>query len=274
MAGTIDRQSPLPDLANSIATQGPGATGLTVERSAGYSFSSAIITVDAGRTAGFSGLKISNGNAGGMINTGTLTVSNSALKGNVAGDAGGGIMNWSGTLTVSASAVSGNSAAVGGGIFNLFGSAATIQQNSTLSGNSAEDGGGIDNGGTLTVSGSALTRSTAAGFDFACHHFAGKGGGLFSAASGTLTVKDSTLLNNEAPSGADLDSLGRPEGRGRLVSRDRLGSGEWPASRIWLTCLGDSCDVRVRHNAVPWPGASGPPSCHAIVAAKPCGRAC
>jgi hypothetical protein len=42
VTGTIDLQSPLPDLNNSIAIQGPGASRLTVERAAGFSFASAI----------------------------------------------------------------------------------------------------------------------------------------------------------------------------------------------------------------------------------------
>src|SRR5262249_12852988 len=41
VSGTIDLQSPLPDLNNSITIQGPGASSLTVERAAGFSFSSA-----------------------------------------------------------------------------------------------------------------------------------------------------------------------------------------------------------------------------------------
>src|SRR5262245_25880389 len=35
VSGTIDLQSPLPDLDNSITVQGPGASSLTVERAAG-----------------------------------------------------------------------------------------------------------------------------------------------------------------------------------------------------------------------------------------------
>jgi hypothetical protein len=45
VAGTIDLQTPLPDLNNSIAVQGPGASSLTVERAAGFSFATAIVTV-------------------------------------------------------------------------------------------------------------------------------------------------------------------------------------------------------------------------------------
>jgi hypothetical protein len=48
VSGTIDLQSPLPDLNNSIAIQGPGASSLTVMRDSAFLFTSAIITVDAG----------------------------------------------------------------------------------------------------------------------------------------------------------------------------------------------------------------------------------
>jgi hypothetical protein len=340
VSGTIDLQSPLPDLNASIAIQGPGASSLTVEQAAGASFTSAIVTVGSGQTASLAGLTIANGSAGGINNNGTLTVSgcrisgnaatdgggihntgtltvgnNSTLSGNSAGhdgggiwnggtltvsndmltgnradqDAGGAIFNFAGTLTVSASAVCGNSAAVGGGIDNnVFGSA-TIQQNSTLSGNSAADGGAILNAGTLTVSGCTLAGNTATGLDIGGGHRPGRGGaiadfgdstlttvrdcvfscnsaelggaiyssvsngtldvrgstfmgnvasdsggavynefstvtiqgstlsgnsagsaggGLFNATSGTLAVKDSTVLDNVAPSGADIYNLG------------------------------------------------------------------
>src|SRR5262249_10568728 len=79
--GTIDLQSPLPDLNNSITVQGPGASSLTVERAAGASFASAIVTVDSGQTASLSGLTIANGNEGGIVNDGTLTVTACTVSG-------------------------------------------------------------------------------------------------------------------------------------------------------------------------------------------------
>jgi hypothetical protein len=113
VSGTIDLLSRLPDLNNSIAIQGPGAGSLTIERAAGYSFSSAIVTVDAGQTAGLSGLTIANGNAGGIFNEGTLTVSGCTLSGNnIAGD--GGAIFSAGTLTVNNSTLSGNAASAAG----------------------------------------------------------------------------------------------------------------------------------------------------------------
>jgi predicted outer membrane repeat protein len=331
--GTIDLQTPLPDLNNSIAIQGPGATRLAVERAAGFSFTSAIVTVDAGQRASLSGLTIANGNAsgifvfgtlslagcditgnstrssgGGIVNLGTLTVSGCVISGNSATFVGGGIISSGtmtvsdstlsgnidqppypgfptaggaifsdGILTVSASTVSGNSAAFGGGIYNqgtltVTGSTlsantassngggiynspgngySTVVSASTISGNSATYGGGIynnnfssvtvrdsvftgnsaDQGGgiynnafaTLDVRGSTFTNNSASdsgggiynggtatlqGCTLAGNTAGSAGGGLFNGSSGTLVVKDSTVLNNLAPSGADLYNLG------------------------------------------------------------------
>jgi hypothetical protein len=134
VTGTIDLQSPQPDLNAAIAIQGPGASSLTVERAVGASFTSAILTVDSGQTASLSGLTVANGNAGGISvsHLSTVTVSSCTISGNgnpvFTPAFSGGILNF-GTLTVS---------------------------NCTLSGNSSWRGGGIENDGTLTVSASAL----------------------------------------------------------------------------------------------------------------------
>ena len=120
-----------------------------------------------------SGLTITNGNVtdsfgGGILNTGTLTVTNSTLSGNSATGVGGGLTDFgggifnTGTLTVTNSTLSGNSATgvgvvsgSGGGIFNDLGTVTVT--NSTMSGNSASfAGGGIYNwnpssGATLTI---------------------------------------------------------------------------------------------------------------------------
>jgi hypothetical protein len=243
--GTIDLQTPLPDLNNSIAIQGPGASSLTIMRDSAFVFTSPIITVDAGQTASVSGLTVANGNnligngggianfgvltvsgctlsgnsaetGGGILNDGTLTVSASAISGNsAAGNVGGGIFN-NGTLTVSASAISGNSAGDGGGIYN-FGGPVTIQQNSTLSGNTAASGGGIlnGNGGTLTVRDSTLSGNSATGFDFGGHHFVGRGGGIDN--SGVVTIQDSTLSGNTAEDGGGIYNQGTLDVRGSTL---------------------------------------------------------
>jgi hypothetical protein len=188
VAGTIDLLSPLPDLNNSIAIQGPGAGSLNVERAAGYSFATAIVTVDAGQNAGLSGLTIANGNAGGIANNGTLTLANSAVVNNhnAIPFGGGGILNF-GTLTVSGSTLSGNSAGQGGGIRN---EGTLMVSGSTLTGNSTTgvsgDGGGILNAGALTISSSILT-GNAAGF-----------GGAIDGVGSASTVSSCTLSGNVA----------------------------------------------------------------------------
>src|SRR5262249_26880420 len=208
VSGTIDLQSPLPDLSNSIVIQGPGAGSLTVERAAEATFASAIVTVDPGQTAGLSGLTITKGNAGGIANRGgALTVSGCPLSGippagwGVAffGAAGlvirGGSYPYSpATLTVRDSQFIGNSAVGGGAIYN---GGMMAVRGSTFSGNTASIfGGGLENDGMATLQECSLSGNTA-----------GTGGGIFNGA-GTLAVKDSTVTGNSAPAGADLFFFG------------------------------------------------------------------
>jgi predicted outer membrane repeat protein len=190
VTGTIDLQSPLPDLNNNIAIQGPGASSLTVERAAGTSFASALVTVDAGQTASLSGLTITNGNAGGILNNGTLAVTNCVVSGNSA-TLGGGIRN-EGAVTVSGCTLSGNTAYLPGTIFGAGGAllndgTATVT-NSMVSGNFALAGGGLYNAGDgMTVSGSTLSDNTAYNV----------GGGIIDIGT-SLTITGSTLCHNSA----------------------------------------------------------------------------
>jgi hypothetical protein len=206
VTGTITLSSVLPALSAAITLDGPGASVLTVARSAASATPDfRIFTVPKGADVTISGLTISNGAVteagGGISNSGTLTVINSTLSGNMAGSgggivipgntgysgSGGGIFN-AGTLTVTDSTLSGNSAVesgFGGGISN---SGTLTVTDSTLSGNYAVDGGGISNSGALTVTDSTLSGNSG-----------GYGGGINN--SGTLTVTDSTLSGNSAGGG-------------------------------------------------------------------------
>jgi CSLREA domain-containing protein len=137
-----------------------------------------------------SGVTITLGNAdlgGGILNAGTLTLTDVAFGDNSATNGGGGIYSSS-TATITNSAFTGNSADLGGGIYNTGGGTMTIT-NSTVSDNTAtDDGGGIVNEHTLT-----LTDSTISG------NMAVFGGGIYNASgasSSTLTVTNSTLSGN------------------------------------------------------------------------------
>jgi hypothetical protein len=125
-------------LSHSLTIAGPVANPVTIS---GNSASGVFDITSSSAIVTLSGLTITQGIAsnlfaegGGIYNTGTLTVSQCSLSGNLASfDGGGGIYN-AGTLTVSQSSLSGNLAvdAIGGGIYNV--GTLTVSQ-SSLSGN-------------------------------------------------------------------------------------------------------------------------------------------
>jgi hypothetical protein len=91
--------------------------------------------------------------AGGILNFGTLTVSNSTIRSNSV-FFGGGIYN-DGSLTVNNSTVINNNADYGGGISNK---GSLTVNNSTVSNNIGYiNGGGIYNNGNVTVNNSTIT---------------------------------------------------------------------------------------------------------------------
>ena len=161
-----------------------------------------VFVVNSGVVATIQEMTISNGSSysppygGGVLNQGSLTISNSTLAGN-SSRYGGGVHNYGGTLTVSKSTFVGNSGREGGGGVYNNGGTLTID-NSTLAGNSTsgnptddfDGGGGVFNVGTgsllNTISNSTLTGNSA-------NH----GGGIFHY-SGTLTINNSTLSDNSA----------------------------------------------------------------------------
>jgi hypothetical protein len=189
VAATVSKPVTLSGLtiSNGLAA---GSTGVSL--SGGGILNQGTLTVSnctqSGNTTG------KGGSGGGIENDGTLTVSGSTLSANTApdgsvGGAGGGIYN-SGPLTVSGSTLSGNYAWSGGAIFNTGGTV-TVNAGSILSGNSAGGGGAIYNQsgtiGSLTINASTLSGNSARV----------QGGGIFDL-SGTVTVSGSTLSGNSA----------------------------------------------------------------------------
>jgi hypothetical protein len=130
---------------------------------------------------------------GGILNAGTMTLQHSTVSDNGTFGAGGGIYNQ-GTLTLQASTVSDNGAfGIGGGIANA---GALTLQDSTVSDNVSccagpVGGGGIYNGatGTTTLRNSTVTGNSA-------FLLARDGGGIFN--DGALTLRDSTVSGNSA----------------------------------------------------------------------------
>lgn len=163
-ARTINLTSELPGINGPLTITGPGAHLLNVRRDTGGNYR--IFTISSGVTATISGLTISNGNAGtgdggGILNDGTLTLTNCHITGNTAVN-GGGISNTLGNLlTLTQSTVSNNTAtgtSTGGGIASSGGTTIT---NSTISGNTVTGGGGNNGGGIrLSAAGASIASST------------------------------------------------------------------------------------------------------------------
>lgn len=198
-------QLEISDATGPTTINGPGANLLAVNGAN----SDRVFQVDTGVTAAISGITISGGQAafsgqftyqgGGILNNGTLRLTNTALVGNAAGPVssggyGGAIFN-AGTLTITSSTFSGNVAGNSGAIWNT---GTLTLAGSTLSGNSAGlNGGGIYNGGTFTLTDSTLSSNSVLG---------GSGGGVFN--DGVLTVNRSTFAQNSANAGGAIANYG------------------------------------------------------------------
>jgi Calx-beta domain/Domain of unknown function DUF11/Bacterial Ig domain/Domain of unknown function (DUF4214) len=199
---TITLNTALPAIDGNLVINGPGANTLTVHAADGAP-NIVIFKINSGKVVTISGLTISNGNsfAGGIANSGTLTVNNSTISANT-GINGGGIDNFANngstaTVTVTNSTISHNS---GGGIYNSAsnsGTATVTVTSSTISSNfSLGGGGGIFNGasnsGTATVT---VTSSTISGnsADVAV------GGGIYNNTDGTGSA--TTKLSNTIVAG-------------------------------------------------------------------------
>jgi predicted outer membrane repeat protein len=181
-----------------MTVQGPGAARLTVS---GDQASRVFDITSTSAAVTISGMTISGGkaadNGGGILNNGTLTVSDCTISGNSAATEGGGILN-DGNLTVSGRTFSGNSAAIGGGIGNGTNATATIAvSDSTFSGNSATD----------------------------------SGGGIYNAATGTVTLTNVTVAANRAGNGSGgfATTAGAPVLHNTLIAGNFLGMGSTPA---------------------------------------------
>jgi predicted outer membrane repeat protein len=185
-SGLIALASPLPAISRDVQILGPGANNLTVSGNG----ANQVFDVNQGATATITGLTIADGsatNGGGILNDGTLTVTNCTLSGNSASSAGGGIDN-AGTLMITNCTISGNSSASG-------------------------DGGGIWNGGTLTVTNCTISGNSSASGD----------GGVDNKA-GTVSLANTIIATNTAPMGPEVD--GAVTSRGfNLIGNSSGGSG-------------------------------------------------
>ena len=169
----------------------------------------------SGNTVNISGGNYSTNSAGadgGAVSVidGVLNVNNSTITNNTA-VWGGGLHIWyfgGGSLNVFNSIISNNTASFGGGIggFSFAGSVTVNVTGSQILSNSANLGGGIwvDDGNTLSVTGSILQNNTA------INH----GGGIYS--KSLVTLSNTSVSSNTA----DSDNNGFGDGGGIWSDQD------------------------------------------------------
>lgn len=187
-----------------------------------------VIDIAAGRDVRISGVTIRNGGrqpgsfGGGILNRGTLEVSECTVEGNDGAAKGGGIYN-AGVLIVVRSTIESNSAETeGGGIFSsgslivrvstirlnalrsnfssqgggMYVSGATNVRDSTVYGNAAVVGGGILNAGQMSVVNSTISGNTAT-ID---------GGGVYN--FGTTALYSTSVVGNNSDHDGNASGVG------------------------------------------------------------------
>ena len=121
---------------------------------------------------------------GGIANRGTATVRTSTIAHNHSGEYGGGIGN-TGTLLLEQSAIISNEVALDGAAIEIESGGVITLTNSTVSGNFAQGhGGGIDNHGSLTLNNATITNNQSID----------RGAGI--ASDGTVKLSNSILARN------------------------------------------------------------------------------
>jgi CSLREA domain-containing protein len=186
------------DILTSLTINGAGLSNTIINGNGGVTTDRTINVLGTGAAVSISGVTIAGGRTGGLgggiLNSGTnttLTVTDSRLTGNSAGN-GGGISNATGdTVVVSNTTFDGNvTTSVGGG--GLINSGIVTITSSTFSGNTAPiNGGGINTqgGGTTSVTNSTFSENTSGSL----------GGGISNL--GTLNLIQSTLRGNRGSAG-------------------------------------------------------------------------
>ncbi|MCA9209915.1 MAG: hypothetical protein KDA55_16260, partial [Planctomycetales bacterium] len=125
------------------------------------------------------------------LNAGTYTLSISGDGENMAQT---GDLDITDELTITGEGVTISANNLGDRVFDVRPDASLTLDGLTITGGMATNGGGIRNEGTLVVMGSVLTNNTATN----------DGGAIWNASSGSLTIRNTTIVNNSAVDGAGV----------------------------------------------------------------------
>jgi len=193
--GTLNLASALPTIQHDVTLSGPGASELNIRRNATEPFR--VLEIGVGRQVNIRDVAISNGKVtglgncgGGLRNFGSLRVERAVLRGNEAAHCGGGFHNES--------------------TFDLQTNTGTLSEatledceirDNLVTGDLGESGGLSNNQDcTLIVRRSTIANNRVVGPR-------GSGGGVGS--GGYLTLEDSAVTGNTAPSSAGISAATR-----------------------------------------------------------------
>jgi len=211
-------------ISKTLTIQGPAGTTQLIQGSSSAGVPThRLLEVLAGTQVTLANVTLAGGHSpmgGGILNSGTLTVTHSIISGNAGDGNGGGIAN-TGVLTVHDSTIATNSGGTGGGIANVGGTAivdtSTLAQNdgdgianisgtvsitaSTMTGNNAPYGAGVVNvTGTIGITSSTILSNQAGTYFAPATDLNGNGGGVANI-SGTVSISASTVAGNRTGNG-------------------------------------------------------------------------
>ena len=199
----------------SLTINGTGSGDSIIQAAASSAAAtSRVFNITSGNNVAISDVTIQHGNisasGGGILNNGTLALTNGTVSGNTA-FYGGGIFNV-GTLTLTNSTVSGNSGSDGAGIYNI---GTLTLTNSSVSGNSA---GGAAVGG-INVNTLTQTNSPVSGDSLPS---APSGGGIWNCNGCTVNFINTIIAGNNATV-AGIDCFGTLTSQGHNLVQDVAG---------------------------------------------------
>ncbi len=182
------------DVSSGITIEGRGATVNAAELDRAFDVLSGRLAVN--NLTVVRGAPPETESGGAFRSTATLVITNSEINGNTvfgSGASGGAVVNTGGTLSISDSSLRGNSATRAGGAIEADAGTTTldgVSLTNNVTGPTPGNGGGLHltGAGDVTVTDSSVTGNAASE----------EGGGLWNSSTGTFSVTGSTVSGNIA----------------------------------------------------------------------------
>ncbi len=187
----VQLHSELPDISSNISFKGGGHSLSRFVALNDWADDFRLLTIKSGATVSIDNLTLAHGvslQGGAIYNAGSLTISNSTLRDNLA-------HYIRGVIIINYSPDTHGITRLGGGIYN---SGSLVISNSTLRDNeSRNEGGAIFNRGSLTITGSTFSKNEAAWYGGAIANGEGElKNGKIAQKGGALSIRNSVFKDN------------------------------------------------------------------------------